>query len=280
MPPAEANRLIRVFAALRAAGKKTVVPFITGGFPDLETTVALLKEFASRGVRVCELGIPFSDPVADGPVIQSSYTQALAAGVTSDVIFETVRRFRRSGSEQGGAGELALAAMVSYSIVFRRGVGKYLADARNAGFDGIIVPDLPLEEAGVVEQAAGTLGICNVMLIAPTTSEQRRLEIARRSEGFIYYVSVAGTTGARESLPEAAIAAVGELRKQVDTPICIGFGISRPEMVAEVCKVADGAIVGSAIVARISESLVRKAPMGRLVEDAGRFVAELLAPVR
>jgi tryptophan synthase alpha chain len=278
MPPLGNNRLVQAFAALHSAGRKTVVPFITAGFPDLETTAALLNEFVARGVRVCELGIPFSDPVADGPVIQSSYTQALAAGVTSDAIFETVRRFRRSGTDQRGAGEPALVAMVSYSIVFRRGVRGYLADARDAGFDGVIIPDLSLEETDPVEQAARELGICNVMLIAPTTSPRRRLEIARRSRGFIYYVSVAGITGTRDRLPEATIAAVAELRRQVDTPICVGFGISTPEMVAEACRVADGAIVGSAIVKRITEE--KDKPRERMVEEVGQFVSRLLAPLR
>jgi tryptophan synthase alpha chain len=268
------NRLVRAFAALRAAGKKTVVPFITAGYPDLETTAALLGEFARRGVRVCELGIPFSDPVADGPVIQASYTQALETGITSDRIFETVKRFRQDNS----GGELALVAMVSYSIVFRHGVDKYLAAARDAGLDGLIIPDLPLEEAGCVEAAAADAGLCNILLIAPTTSPRRRLEIARHSRGFIYYVSVAGITGARDRLPEATVAAVAELRKCTDTPVCVGFGVSNAVTVEEVCQVADGAIVGSAIVNRITEE--RDKPAARLVGEVGDFVARLLAPLR
>jgi len=266
------NRLIRAFAELRSAGKKALIPFITAGFPDLETTTALLRDFEARGVRICELGIPFSDPVADGPVIQDSYTKTIAAGITSDKILDAVCKYR------AGGGKLALAAMVSYSIVYRHGVGSYLADLGEGGFDGVIIPDLSLEEAGGVEGQASQVGLCNIMLIAPTTPPPRRLEIARHSRGFIYYVSVTGITGQRQLLPPATIAAVAELRKGTDTPVCVGFGISRPEMVAEVCRAADGAIVGSAIVARMAagESQARD----KLVQDTGQFVSQLLEPIK
>jgi tryptophan synthase alpha chain len=265
------NRLVRAFAELRAAGKKALVPFITAGFPDLDATIALLTAFERRGVRVCELGVPFSDPIADGPVIQNSYTQALAAGITSDKIMAAVRKYRDRG------GTLALAAMVSYSIVYRHDVRRYLADLAKAGFDAAIIPDLSLEEAPAAEAAAADAGLCLVMLIAPTTPPPRRLEIARHSRGFVYYISVAGITGERTRMPEAAIAAVAALRKEIDTPVCVGFGISGPEMVGEVCKAADGAIVGSAIVARLSAD--KHAPRTKLVNDAAKFVSQLLRPI-
>ncbi len=290
------NRLVRCFAELRAAGKQTLLPFITAGYPDLATTEALLHEFAARGVRICELGIPFSDPIADGPTIQASYTEALADGVNSEAIFETVRRFRHADasapqvsnaksqimnrkSQTGGRkSEIALLAMVSYSIIYRHGVADYLRTAAAAGFDGMIVPDLPLEEAGDFEPPSAAAGLCNVMLIAPTTPPPRRLEIARHSRGFIYFVSIAGITGERDKLPEDTIAAVAELRRHTDTPVCVGFGISRPEMVAHVCEVADGAIVGSAIVHRITDA--KDGPRDELVRRAGSFVGELLAALQ
>jgi len=265
------NRIVRTFAELRAAGKKTLMPFLTAGYPDLETTEALLKGIEARGVRICELGIPFSDPIADGPTIQASYTEALAEGVGSEGIFEMVRRYRASG------GQLALIAMVSYSIVYRHGAEAYLAGAAGAGFDGLIIPDLSLEEAGDVEALATADGLANVMLIAPTTPPDRRLEIARHCRGFIYFVSVAGITGERDRLPEDTIRAVADLRKHTDRPVCVGFGISRPEMVAEVCQVADGAIVGSAIVHRITDH--KGEPREKLVEAVGDFVGQLLAPL-
>ena len=304
MKELKGNRLVSAFSDLRAAGKKALVPFITAGYPDLETTEALLRDFESRGVRICELGIPFSDPIADGPVIQASYTEALAAGITSDRIFEMVRRYRGSmsrdgstGSPQGGssgltagrkgagavsrdrkgAGGLALVAMVSYSIIYRHGVEDYLAATREAGFDGLIVPDLPLEEAAQFEQLAAGNGLANVMLMAPTTPPQRRLRIAGHSKGFIYFISVAGITGERAKLPEESIAAVAELRKHTSTPICIGFGISNPATVRHVCEVADGAIVGSAIVHRVTDA--KDMPREKLVGRVGDFVSELLAPI-
>ena len=262
------NRLVRLFAQLRQGNKKTLAPFLTAGFPDLDATLALLKDFESRGVRVCELGIPFSDPIADGPVIQASYTHALAKGVHPQGILEMVARYRREG------GKLALVSMVSYSIVFRRGVDRYLAEAVAAGFDALIVPDLPLEEAAALEEQAAKANLANVMLIAPTTPPARQREIARHSRGFIYYVSISGITGERDKLPPATIAAVAQLRKLTDTPICVGFGISNAATVGSICQVADGAIVGSAIVRRIDENKQRSA--ADLVAAVGGFVGELL----
>ena len=266
------NRLIRTFAELRSSNKKTLMPFLTAGYTDLETTAALLKDFETRGVRIVELGIPFSDPIADGPTIQASYTDALSGGVSSEKIFEMVRSYRIGG------GNLALVAMVSYSIVFKHGVESYLAEAASAGFDGLIIPDLPLEEATELEPMAAAAGLANVMLIAPTTPQDRRIEIARHSRGFIYFISVAGITGERVRLPEESIRAVAELRTHTDTPVCVGFGVSNSETVAHVCEVADGAIVGSAFIHRITDA--KDAPRDELVKKIGDFVGELLEPIK
>jgi tryptophan synthase alpha chain len=265
------NRVVQTFSSLRAAGKQTLLPFVTAGYPDLDVTLALLRDFEARGVRVCELGVPFSDPVADGPVIQASYAEALAAGVNTGRIFDTVRAYRRGG------GKMAVLAMVSYSIVFRRGVEAFFAAAAGAGFDGTIIPDLPVEEARPVEALAAAKGLANVLLVAPTTPPPRQAEIARASRGFVYFVSVAGITGARDRLPPETIAAVAELRKHTETPICVGFGISNAETVANVCKVADGAIVGSAIVKKLTER--KSAAREQMVAAAGELVSELLKPV-
>ncbi len=256
------------------------MPFLTAGYPDLETTAALLKDFEARGVRIVELGIPFSDPIADGPTIQTSYTDALSSGVTSEKIFDMVRSYRKSSNPQSAIRnpQLALVAMVSYSIVFKHGVESYLAEAAGAGFDGIIIPDLPLEEAADLEPLASSAGLANVMLIAPTTPPERRLEIARHSRGFIYYISIAGITGERVRLPEQSIRTVAELRTHTDTPVCIGFGVSNAETVAHVCEVADGAIVGSAIIHRITDA--KDAPRDELVGKVGEFIGELLSPLK
>ncbi len=272
MSKLENNRISKIFAERTAAGKKTLLPFITSGYPDIETTEALLHDFESRGCLICELGIPFSDPVADGPVIQASYTEALAGGVTSDKIFDMVRKYRSNG------GQMALLAMVSYSIVYRHGVAEYLSAAAEVGIDGFIIPDLSLEEAAKVEQLTAERNLCNVMLIAPNTPPQRRLTIAGHSSGFIYFMSIAGITGERAKLPESTIEAVAELRTHIDTPVVVGFGISNAEMVETVCKVADGAIVGSAIVHKITDS--KNAPRETLVKSVGDFVAELLSQIK
>ena len=248
-----------------------LLPFLTAGYPDIETTAALLADFEARGVRLCEIGVPFSDPIADGPTIQASYTAALDAGVTCRKIFDMVRHYRQAG------GEMALVAMVSYSIVFRHGATAYLAESAKAGFDGVIIPDLPVDEAGDMEKLAADAGLMNVLLIAPTTPAERKIEIARQSQGFIYYISVAGITGERDKLPPDTIDAVGELRKHTDTPVCVGFGIARPDMVEEVCRVADGAIVGSAIIHRITDAMDK--PQAELVKRVGDFVTEMLRPL-
>ena len=266
------NRVVKAFAELRSDGRKTVVPFITAGHPDLETTRALLDDFEARRLKVCELGIPFSDPIADGPTIQASYTEALEDGVTSSKILAVVEAYRADG------GQLALVAMVSYSIVYRHDVEQYLTELAEAGFDGLIVPDLPLEEAPALEKAAADRGLANVMLIAPTTPSKRRLEIAKHSRGFIYFISVAGITGERDKLPPETTQAVAELRRHTDTPVCVGFGIAKPQQVAEVCKAADGAIVGSAIVHRLSDA--KTDPVDKRVARIGTFVGELLEPLR
>lgn len=265
------NRIVNTFGQLRAEGKKTLAPFLTAGYPDLDTTKTLLQDFESRGVKVCELGIPFSDPIADGPVIQASFTEALNAGVNLDGIFEMVRQYRADG------GEMSLLAMVTYSIVYRRGVEEFFRKASEAGFDGTIIPDLPLEEAANVEALATANGMANVMLIAPTTPAERQAKIAEHSRGFIYYISVAGTTGERDKLPDETIEAVAQLRERTETPICVGFGISNPQTVQTVCQVADGAIVGSAIVHRVTNAKDKSCQ--EMVNQVGQFVSELIAPV-
>ena len=262
------NRLVQAFSELRAAGEKTLIPFLTAGHPDVETTAALLSEVERRGARICGLGVPFSAPNADGPTIQASYTEALAGGISSAKVFDVVRQYRAAD------GPMALVAMVSYSIVFRHGVQAYLQEAREAGFDAVILPDLPLDETAMASSLAREAGLASVLLIAPTTPPERRVAIARHSTGFIYYMSIAGITGERTSLPDATIEGVRELRKHVETPICVGFGISSPEMVRTVCEEADGAIVGSAIVHRVSDA--RELPREQLAERVGSFVGKLM----
>lgn len=268
------NRVIRVFTDLKAAGKKALVPFLTAGYPDTDATAALLAGIEDRGVRVCELGIPFSDPIADGPTIQASYTAALENGITVDGILATVSAYRAAG------GAMALLAMVSYSIVWRRGVAAFCRDAAAAGFDGLIVPDLPVEESAALADTARSAGLCSVCLISPTTPPARRVALAGQSTGFVYFMSVAGITGERKQLPDEAFAAVRELKQHTDTPVCIGFGISEPAMVQQAAAAGDGAIVGSAIIHRINDGIAAGLPTEKIVETVCDFCAALLEPIR
>jgi tryptophan synthase alpha chain len=257
----------QVFRELKAAGRKAFMPFVTAGDPDLEFTAALLRELAGRGAHLCELGIPYSDPIADGPVIQASYTRALARKIRLDDILTTVRGVTADVKSP-------LLTMVSYATIHRRGPERYVADAQAAGVAGAIVPDLPVEEAQGLAKLCAPLGFSLVQLIAPTTSRERALRIAENTTGFIYYVSVTGITGERQELPAELLDSVAWLREQTPLPVCIGFGISQPEHVRRLAPVADGVIVGSAIVRRVAEAGDR--PRAQVLAEIGDFVATLI----
>jgi len=247
------------------------MPFVTAGDPDLATTALLIAELISRGANLVEVGIPYSDPIADGPVIAASYHRALERGVKVAHIFQTLRTLRAEGSTRFN--ETPIVCMVSYAIIHRLGVERFLNDAKASGLDGLIVPDLPVEEAGALREQTVGRDLRLIQLITPTTPRERCIEIARSTTGFIYYVSVAGITGERKSLPAELAEAVAWLRTQTDLPICIGFGISNPDHVRQLCSVADGLIVGSAIVRRLVEAINR--PRAEIVREIGQFTAEL-----
>ena len=235
-----------VFAQLRSRGQFGFMPFIPAGYPDLQTTALLLPALENAGANAIEVGIPFSDPIADGPTIQEAFTMALARGLHVADVFSTISKVRPAVS-------IPLIAMVSYSIVYRYGTDKFLADARAAGFDGLILPDLPPPEAAPICQKVRSAGLDTILLISPTTSPDRRREIAQLCSGFIYYLSVSGITGERDRLPPDLEQNLRELRSIAQVPVCVGFGISRPEHLAQLAPLADGAIVGSAIVKRLKE---------------------------
>jgi tryptophan synthase alpha chain len=260
------NRIERIFADLRAAGKHALMPFITAGYPNLAATEAMLPQLQAAGASVCELGIPFSDPVADGPVISASMTEALEAGVQPAGVFELVARQRDTL-------DIGLVAMLSYSIVYRIGVESFVRQAADAGIDGLIIPDLPLEEADAVTGPAKAAQLTCSGLIAPTTPRDRAEQIARACTGFIYLIARTGLTGERDSVPVDLRQRVDELRRVSDLPIAVGFGISRADHVRAVTQVADAAIVGSAVVKQIGQHLDE--PPAQLAEHIGRFIAEL-----
>jgi tryptophan synthase alpha chain len=262
------SKIDALFAQLRATGRKALMPFVTAGDPDLEFTAAVIRELVARGSSLCELGIPYSDPIADGPVIQASYTRALDRHVTVAGILEMLR-----GLTPGLPAPIV--TMVSYAIVYRRGLEAYVTEAKAAGVAGLIVPDLPAEEAADLAAICRREDLSLIQLITPTTPRDRALRIAERTTGFLYYVSVTGITGERTELPPEIVDNVAWLRGQTSLPICIGFGISRPEHVRRLAPVADGLIVGSAIVRRIAEASSR--PRDQVLREIGDYAAGLLA---
>jgi tryptophan synthase alpha chain len=259
------------FAALAADGRRALAPFVTAGDPDLGTTLAVIEALDRAGAAVCELGVPYSDPIADGPVIQASYTRALAAGFTLEKFFAMVTAATARVT-------MPILAMVSYSIIYRRGIDRFVADATAAGLAGLVVPDLPLEESDLLDAACHGAGLALVRLVTPTTPPDRAAEIARRSTGFLYCVSVAGVTGARTELPEGLAERVAWLRTQARVPVLVGFGVSTPEQVRALVQVADGAIVGSALVRQVGE-LAPQGPAG-IAQGVERYVAELVRAAR
>ena len=257
-----------LFSKLRSEGRKAFMPFITAGDPDLEMTQSLLVALDEIGCHMCEVGIPYSDPIADGPVIQASYTRALESGIKLSQIFEAAKGVAKKIS-------MPTVTMVSYAIIYRQGVDAYLKRAIDAGFSGAIVPDLPAEEARSLLDPFQQHDFSLIPLITPTTPRPRAAEIASQASGFIYYVSVTGITGERQSVHDDVIENVTWLKSQTDLPVCIGFGISQPEHVAQLAPVADGLIVGSAIVRRIAKA--QPGEQRRVLADIQEYVASLLA---
>ncbi len=267
------NRIDSLFSRLKNEQRRALMPFVTAGDPDLATTAVLINELVQRGADLVEVGIPYSDPIADGPVIAASYHRALERGVKVAHILQTLRTLRAEGSAR--LNETPLVSMVSYAIIHRLGVQRYLNEAATAGLDGLIVPDLPVEESESLMNKATPRGLKLIQLVTPTTPRDRAVEIARLTTGFIYYVSVAGITGERKNLPPDLVDNVGWLRTQTELPICIGFGIGAPEQVRQLAPVADGLIVGSALVRRLADA--DDLPRAALVEGIGQFVRSLAA---
>jgi tryptophan synthase alpha chain len=261
----------QLFERLRRERRKALMPFIAAGDPDLAFTAAVLGELAERGCDMCELGIPYSDPIADGPVVQASFTRALSHHLKVDEIFQAVR-------ETMSPLPFPVVTMVSYSIVFRRGLEAYVVGAREAGFAGVIVPDLPVEEAGPLAAICRREDFSLIQLVTPTTPRERAKRISESSSGFLYYVSVTGITGERRELPAELVDQVSRLRAETPLPICIGFGISQTEHVRQLAPVADGLIVGSAIVRRIAQA--DRQPRAEVLRDIGQYVGELVSALR
>jgi tryptophan synthase alpha chain len=255
--------------ALRDAGRRALVCYVTAGHPDPATSVALLRRIESAGADVIELGVPFSDPLADGPVVQRAGTRALAAGATVPRVLETVAALRAET-------DVPLVLMTYYNPVLAFGLKAFARTAVDAGADGAIVVDMPPEESEPLASEAVAAGLDLVYMAAPTSTLQRVRLIAKTSRGFIYVVSLTGVTGERQELPAELASQIDVLRGVTDKPLCVGFGISTPAHAAAVGRIADGAVVGSAIV-RLVEA---RTGSPTLVDDVGKFIAELKAPLR
>jgi len=257
------------FSQLRKAGRMAFMPFVTAGDPDLETTLAVIGELGRRGVDLVEVGFPYSDPIADGPVIQASYQRALESGLTVDSIFERFGELDRESVPP-------LVAMVSYAIVFRKGPDEFVSRAAAAGFSGMIVPDLPGDEAAELSAVVTGGGLDLVQLVAPTTPPSRLDGILATASGFLYCISVAGTTGARETVPTELADQLADLRSRTDLPLAVGFGISQAEHVVSLKGIADGAIVGSALVRRLESIAVDGEDRQVVLDRAGEWLDSLV----
>lgn len=251
------NRIDVTFARLRRQGRKALIGYLTAGYPTPAMLPGLAAACAEGGLDLLELGVPFSDPLADGPTIQAASQRALAQGQTPARILRQVRGLRRRGLG------LPIVLMTYYNPVLRYGVRRFCMDSARSGADGIIVPDLPPEEAGELKSSTRRAGLDLIFLAAPTSPRERLKRIARASSGFIYYVSLTGVTGARSRLPAELAGGVRALRRMTRLPVCVGFGVSRPEQVKALARFADGVIVGSALLDRIGKGGGRAAARAR-----------------
>ncbi|MEM6362954.1 MAG: tryptophan synthase subunit alpha [Planctomycetota bacterium] len=253
------SSLDQLFESLRSQGRKAFMPFVTAGDPNIQTTAAVIDALRDNGANLCEVGIPYSDPIADGPVVASSYQRALDSGFRLQHAFDL--------PDPG----IPRVTMASYAIIHRIGAADYVAKAAAAGYAGAIVPDLLSEEAEGFSKICRQADFNLIQLVTPTTTRERQKQIADLSSGFIYYVSVTGITGERTSLPSDLVDSVGWLREQTQLPVCIGFGISSSETAARLSPIADGLIVGSAIVRRVHEAFSAGDGASEIARRVGEF---------
>jgi tryptophan synthase alpha chain len=267
------NRIDALFVESRRLGKTAFAPFLTAGDPSLEATPELVGRLSASAERMgvpilFEIGFPYSDPIADGPAIQASYTRVLERRVKRGEILRCVAETRKRTAAP-------MLAMASYSLIYRAGVEAWLDAAKGAGLDGVVPPDLPMEEAAELLKLTEARDLRMVRLIAPTTPKPRAEQLAKQASGFIYAVAVTGITGERSALPPDLAERIRWLRTTATTPVCVGFGVSKPEHVAALRGVADGIIVGSALVKRLPEAHTTEG-----VEQFVAFAESLMEPLR
>lgn len=259
------SRIAARFAKLRAERRAGLVTYVTAGDPDAATSYEILKGLPAAGADLVEFGMPFTDPMADGPSIQLAGQRALKAGITMDRTFAMVRRFR----EEAGDRDTPVLLMGYYNMIYARGAERFCRDAREAGVDGLIVVDLPPEEVDELKPHAVAQGIDTVLLTAPTTDDARLPAVLHHASGFVYFVSILGITGTK-SFDEGEVRAhVSRIKRGTDLPVGVGFGIKTPDHAASIARIADAAVVGSAIVDRVKAGL----------DDAGRPKPDLVPGV-
>jgi tryptophan synthase alpha chain len=263
------NRIVERFARLKRENKKGFVVYIGAGDPDLEATRRLALAFDQAGIDVLELGVPFSDPLADGLVNQLAAQRGLESGTTPAGVLETVAAIRKDS-------QVPIVLYIYFNLVHRRGLERFIQDAARAGVDGLLVLDLPIEESESYEALMRRAGLCNIYLVAPTTPEDRIEMIVKRGTGFIYYISREGVTGMQQTISETLPAMTAKIRAHTALPIAIGFGVSTPEQARTIAGSGDAVVVGSAVVNQIAEH-------GRtpdLVGHVSRFVGSLAQAIR
>jgi tryptophan synthase alpha chain len=267
--PARMNRIEERLARLKRAGQKAFVVYIGAGDPDLDATRQLALAFDSAGVDVLELGVPFSDPLADGLVNQLAAQRGLESGTTPPKLLATVAALRRES-------QIPVVLYIYFNLIHRVGMETFIRDAAKAGVDGLLVLDLPPEESDNYETLMRAAGLCPIYLVAPTTPEDRMAAIVKRGAGFIYYISREGVTGMQSSIASNLAAQVAKIRAHTTLPIVVGFGISNPEQAREVAHAADGCVVGSAVVNQIA----RHGRAANLVPEVSGFVRSLAQAVK
>ncbi|SPE50320.1 Tryptophan synthase alpha chain [Verrucomicrobia bacterium] len=263
------NRIVERFAKLKSAGQKGFIVYIGAGDPNLEATGQLALAFSQAGVDVLELGVPFSDPLADGLVNQLAAQRGLASGATPPKVLECVAAFRR-------ASQVPVVLYIYYNLIHRYGLERFIRDAAHAGVDGLLVLDLPPEESGNYEALMRAAGLCHIYLVAPTTPDERMELIAKRAAGFVYYVSREGVTGMKTKVAASISQMTAKLRAHTDLPIAVGFGISTPEQARTVAASAEAVVVGSAIV----DQIARHGKSPDLVSHVTNFVRSLALAVK
>jgi tryptophan synthase alpha chain len=263
------GRIEEKFCELKGKKEKALIAFISAGDPDIETTKSLILEMEKGGADIIEIGVPFSDPLADGPVIQKSYLRALKRKTSLRKIIGMAKELRSKT-------QIPIVLMSSYNPIFRYGENKFVNDAVMAGIDGIIIPDLPPEESYNLCGLSEKKGLDTIFLLAPTSDKERMKLICNRSRGFAYYISVTGITGMRKSLSSDIKGMVKKIKRFTKLPMAVGFGISKPEQAREIARYSDGIIVGSAIVKIIEEFGGSKK---RLIKEVGNFISELKSAI-